>query len=679
MLQDLLARSAAIRGPESTRVDRSSHRVGAVLAGCAAVWHAMLVSKATNDNFLHLTLAEQLLAGEWPVRDFFDHGWVLQYVLSALAQVTFGDRLLSEAVIVGAAWAASTYLVFGLVRALTGSTTVAVLCAVLLIVAAPRGYAYPKGIIYALAAALWWRYASKPTPASAVLFGTWAAVAFYWRPDHGFYVAVGFVLVALAVHGIRPVTLARCALAGTTAFALTAPFLLYVHLTVGLSDYVKTGVVQAQAEHTTHGTHAWPLVPYWRELFTIEPATDYAPVIAIRWTESSSPESRQAILARYGLTYVSTEDERLDRVRLSAPSLGRLRQLLNEPVVEDTAGVERSSATLPDTTWSAWRRWTFTYSWLRIRMLPSLSAHARASEIAVALFYVLPLFVLAAARPWLHRYLPDVITGPRLAAFALFALVVNVGLVRTPYTARAVDVIVLQAVLFGCCIAAFWRTAGAVRRAGRWLLRVSAVTFAVIMIHTAAGAGQFGDHLQWLAGRWTSLRLARGAWSEVYGQLVASPPISYYENRPAPVAVRLAAYVQDCVPRSERLLVLWFAPEIYYYSDRLMAQRHLVFLPEWAALEHEQRMTFAKITRFSPPIVLARQSALEEYARPTFPRVIEYVEREYERVAIIDEEGEQYVVLARRDRPRLRRFGEQAWPCYSAEPSAWWRVGREVN
>jgi len=179
-----------------------------------------------------------------------------------------------------------------------------------------------------------------------------------------------------------------------------------------------------------------------------------------------------------------------------------------------------------------------------------------------------------------------------------------------------------------------------------------------------------------LAGAWRSPSAARIAWAEVFAELTASPPLRYYLDRAAEPSLRLAAYVRECVPSSDRLLVLWFSPEIYYHSDRLMAQRHLVFVPEWAALVHEQRMTLEKVRRFSPPVALARRSALDTQARATFPRMVEYVEREYRLAGTVTESGEEYLIFARRDRVPLRTFAEEGWPCYVSERSVWERVGR---
>jgi len=210
-------------------------------------------------------------------------------------------------------------------------------------------------------------------------------------------------------------------------------------------------------------------------------------------------------------------------------------------------------------------------------------------------------------------------------------------------------------------------------------LAPAVVVLAFLLITPLAGAGEFGERIDWLSGEWRSLRRARGAWGEVYDRLAASPPLSYYYDRRAGAALRLAGYVRDCVPQSDRLLVLWFAPDIYYYSDRLMAQQHLVFVPQWAALEHEQRMTLTKIKRFKPPLVLARRSSLDGTARASYPDVVKYVEEEYALAGTLQNDDEEYLILARRDRPMLRSFGPETWPCYTAAPSLAERVGRSSD
>ena len=648
--------------------------LGVGLAVLAAGWHAFLMTSATNDNFVHLTLAKQWLAGDWPVRDFFDHGWVLQYALSAAAQAIGGDRLMSEAIVVSVAWGVSTYLVFQVVRWLSGVPGAAALAALLPILAGARGYSYPKGIVYAVAAALWWRHVNRPTTAGIMWFGTWAAVAFYWRPDHGIYVAIALALAVVVAHGFRVVSVARCVVAGATMLVLLAPFFVYVQATVGLGPYAQTGLVGAEVEHTTQGPHEWPLLRFGRNPFSIEPAEHYAPTIGIRWSAESSPDDRREVLARHGLTPVESGDDSVERVRLSARALSTLCDVINEPIVEDTAGIDRSSASLTPSSWPTWQRWTFNHAWLRVQFLPWLDSHGRASEITVALFYALPILVMVVAR-WMAPHLGDAVTARRLVAFAAFALLVDAAMLRSPFPARAPDAVVLSAIVFGCCVAWLWRAAVGATLPVRAVFASIAVALTLTLMTNVALVGRFGERIDGLAGEWTSWPRARVAWGAAYAELAASPPLAYFIDDRARLSLRLAAYVRDCVPKSERLLVLWFEPEIYYYSDRLMAQRHLVFVPAWADLAHEQQMTLDRVVRFSPPIALARQSALDGYARASYPGVVDYVEREYRLAARVAEEGEEYVIFARRDRSPLRTFGPDAWPCFVREVSPWSRVG----
>ena len=649
------------------------HPVGAIFAVCAAAWHAFLMTSANNDNFLHMTLAKQWLAGDWPVRDFFDQGWVLQYGLSAAAQLIGGDRLLSEAVVVGLAWAISTCIVFEIVHRVTGHLGAAILAAPLLIVASARGYSYPKGIVYAIAALLWWTYVRKPSTAAIVGFGAWAAIAFYWRPDHGIYVAVGLALAVVAVHGFRLLSVTRCSVAAATMLAVLAPFLLYVQFTVGLLEYAQTGLAAAQVEHVTQGPHQWPLLRLWGALSAIDPAERYAPIVGIRWTAASSPEQRRQLLDRYELTSLESEDS-VERVRLSAQSLSNIRAVINDPIVEDTAGIDRASATLDPAGWTTWQQWKFNHAWLRARLLPSLDRQGRASEIAVALFYVLPILLIVAA-PWIASSLSSWVTARQLIAFAAFALLVDVAMLRSPFPARGPDAVVLSAVAYGCGVGWMWRSALVSRRVPRVLFALSGAVLALVTTGSVAIAGRFDDRLTGLAGNWTSFSRAREAWSAAYDELAASPPLAYFVDQRARFSLRLAAYVRECVPSTDRVLVMWFEPEIYYYGDRLMAQRHLVFAPTWAGLPYEQNMTLEKINRFSPPIVLARRSALDGYARASYPGVVEYVEREYRLAATVADEGEEYLIFARLSRPVLRGFGSPEWPCFVQEHAPWARVG----
>src|SRR5688572_17157492 len=232
--------------------------IGLVLAAIAGVHQAVIASAPTNDDFMHVAIAEQILAGDRPFRDFFDLYGALMYGMSMIGRLLFGQRLLAEAAVIAVMLAVSTYLVFRLVRGLTESTPAAVLAATLLVVAGGRGYSYPKVIIYAVAATIWWWYVREPSRLKLVGFGLWVAAGFYWRADHAMYVAVAVALAVVAAHGLSRVAAIRLGQAATVALVAVLPMLLMASLTVGLARYVEDGVAIASTQHALLNTHSWP-------------------------------------------------------------------------------------------------------------------------------------------------------------------------------------------------------------------------------------------------------------------------------------------------------------------------------------------------------------------------------------------------------------------------------------
>jgi hypothetical protein len=55
---------------------------------------------------------------------------------------------------------------------------------------------------------------------------------------------------------------------------------------------------------------------------------------------------------------------------------------------------------------------------------------------------------------------------------------------------------------------------------------------------------------------------------------------------------------------------------------------------------------------------------------------MKYLESEYLLAATVDDDGERYMIFSRQDRPALRGFGAQNWPCFVREQSPWERVGK---
>jgi hypothetical protein len=321
------------------------------------------------------------------------------------------------------------------------------------------------------------------------------------------------------------------------------------------------------------------------DLIRHEPPEVYAPQMTVRWKESSSLEARAAVLAKYGLTPLAADGPQAERVRLSSQSIDALPALIEDPVIEDTAGVERGRGAFSWTQWPVWDRLRFRFEWLRFSLLPSIDQQIAAGAAAAMIVHAMPLLAALLAGPSLRRLLPPAVTPRALLLFATFAVVVNFGLLREPYESRVADVIVLPTVLFGVLLAVLFRPGYS--SVVKWPLRVTAFVLLLLAAKSLAVAGDFGDRTRWLIGEGRSLERARGAWSEVAARLTASPPSRFWAGRTGPLWVRFAEYARRCTAPSDRLLILWYAPEIHYDADRLMAGRHLYFFSAFRDIEEE--------------------------------------------------------------------------------------------
>jgi hypothetical protein len=105
-----------------------------------------------DDHYVHLAGAQQMLHGEWPSRDFVDLGAPLTYAISAAAQGIFGQRQLTEALLMACAFGLGAVLTLRAGMALTGSVILGAAAALLELLVYPRTYSYPKMVLYAAAA-----------------------------------------------------------------------------------------------------------------------------------------------------------------------------------------------------------------------------------------------------------------------------------------------------------------------------------------------------------------------------------------------------------------------------------------------------------------------------------------------------------------------------------------------
>src|SRR5688572_9345941 len=111
-----------------------------VMAAATILWRLLIFTGFTNDQYVHLALAQQLLLGELPVRDFNDPGMPLLYLLSAGAMQLWADSVGADQLVTTAGFAGAAAATVIAASRLAGSVAIGVVITSLLIVLSPRDY-----------------------------------------------------------------------------------------------------------------------------------------------------------------------------------------------------------------------------------------------------------------------------------------------------------------------------------------------------------------------------------------------------------------------------------------------------------------------------------------------------------------------------------------------------------
>ena len=216
-----------------------------------------------NDHFINLARANQLLAGEWPLRDYADASlqgaWPpLAYLASAGAQIVFGESLLAEGLLTTGIVAIAAVLTLFAARELRLPPALAVAAVIVSVLPSVKLYGYARPMLFASGALLLCRYANLPSTRRLVALSVLAAVAFLVRHDYAVYLAVGIAVTLLVHHRHRPLVGAtRLAACGALSLALLVPSIVGVHNIVGLGAYVD-GARALMADEASRTNLKWP-------------------------------------------------------------------------------------------------------------------------------------------------------------------------------------------------------------------------------------------------------------------------------------------------------------------------------------------------------------------------------------------------------------------------------------
>ena len=618
------------------------------------IWRFLTFTGFTNDHYAHLALAQQMLLGDRPVRDFFDPGWPLTYLVSAAGWLAVGDSMATEWAITAAAFAAAAAFTVAAAHRLSGSIGIAVLVATLEILIYPRTYAYPKLLPYAVGAWVMLAVGRSPSRRHVLLMGALVAVAFLLRHDHGLYIGIaGAVCVAVASHteGWRVVA-RRVAMLTGAATACLLPWILFVALSGGLVGYFQTATEFAAAEASASNLRSWPTL----SLVTGQPLFGLArpsrPLAQIEWTPDTADATRQALERRYGIEYVR-EGDGTRFYYVHDTSEAAVRALADDPHVAGAAGLGRVRR-------PAWREFLASVS--PLRLAPALHSPANADAWLFWLYWALPLGcgIIAARRLLLARERwPG--ESAVVVALAVLALVVNAGFLRDILRTRLPDAVVPVALLaawaLGLCWTERWR-----RRSLQALMQFGSVAIMTVSVAAISDVAELPERMA-ITGVGDGLGAIRTRAVEVSHLLAlphrqdAAPP-----SRASAALMPFFEYLDRCTSSSDRIIVTGEFPDVVVLAGRGFAGDGVVF-GAWYSSRTRQDRSIERLRMRSAPLAIHIDDTPE--FRLQFDLVHAYLEREYELLTTIQADGAGVIpILVQRSRVPVRTDPNTGWPCF---------------
>ena len=640
-------------------VSRPTAAQGALVAAAAGmllaafVWRFLTFTGFSNDHYAHLALAQQMLLGERPIRDFSDPGWPLTYLISAGAWHLAGSTMAVEWFIVTLGFSLGAVFTVVAAHRLSRSILVALLIAALELLVLPRTYSYPKMLAYGAAGWALLALATRPTRLRIILMGMLIAVAFLLRHDHGAYIgAASAVCVVMTAGRNWRAAVTRASLLTLASAAFIAPWALYVALNGGLVNYFDRALEYARIEANATRLSEWPgftLVPG-------EPLVGVArpnrPLAQVEWSSDVTDAQRQSMERRYGLEHVRERDgAHFYYVRDASPE--NIRALADDPSIAGTVGLGRAQRPL-------WRELLAYLS--PLRLAPALHNLKNAQTWLYWLFWMLPLLAAVVVIWRLTRNSVPNENGELAAVAGLTALtfLVNSGFLRDPLSDRLADAIVPPALLGAWLAGTIWTQQWRLRRlqvAGRIL------TLVIVFVTTAAVAAiaslperidytGIRDGMQGIRNRATTVT---GLLAQSHRQTIAPP------SRVSAGLMPFFAYLDRCTSPADQLIVTGDFADILVLGGRGFASDGVTFGVWYSSVVH-QAQTIADM-KMRPALLTVLVGEKEFQAR--YPQVADYIAREYEPMADI-EIGEvgRVQVLAQRSRPARSLDAETGWPCF---------------
>lgn len=220
-----------------------------LLVGAAAwTFRVLSVSDLSNDHYMTLGWAQQVLFGEWPERDFVEPGMPLSYLPSALVQ-RFAPGPLSELVFTAGLLAASAAAAMLGAARLSGSWAVGLFTAALVMAFNTRFYGFPKALAPAVALVLLQAYHAVPSRGRLMMLGGWTVVSALMRHDIGVYIGIAVLTGLVLTHWGDLRAMGRAVVSTVAGGALLfVPYAAYVQWAVGWPEHLRRSIEFAKSD-----------------------------------------------------------------------------------------------------------------------------------------------------------------------------------------------------------------------------------------------------------------------------------------------------------------------------------------------------------------------------------------------------------------------------------------------
>jgi len=586
-----------------------------------------------NDHFEFISLGAEIVDGAVPGVDFFDPTRPLQYYLSAAGLWLFGHQLLAEAVLSVTLMSIGTALVFVAGARLSNSVTLGILAAVFTAAILPRLYSYPKILIPAVSLLAVWRFIDQPSRLSlaAMCFAT--AMSFYFRFDHGVWIGMALfaAVVARDVGRWRQMAMHLAVYAGGVML-LCAPFVLFL---VAMGGGVSSGPGTGRLTYLLKGEDVvslqLPKVPAERPLVYLRPA---GPQAIVRFTPGVSADQQESVERRYSLRFARFIDEGAARLYvLTDRSSAVLARLKADPIVADVTNVDNQGHILRDPPWSVLRRWLH----VPIVESPLLTKMNGAIWLYDALFFT-PLVAAAllivrtqgttfrrSGRPVRRRTAEG--EAPKVIATIVLGVLFNVFLIRDNLDSRLGDVIVPGALLWAWMLRAPWQ--GLFDRPIRIPALARATGWAVVMLSIWMSVDVYAGSINQLTATEmfsTPLHAVR----RLKGAIVnlRQDPLEQFAPAGSTGLRAVTRYINRCTAPTDRLLVLGYQPEMFFYADRRIGGGNAVFHANSGSAPRQQEIIVERLKRERVPVVVLPVDQVGEIEN-VYPILKTYIDSRY--------------------------------------------------